>query len=158
MEVAMSQNRARTVLAAFWTLAAFGPGCGPCPEQVAAQRVVAETKIRQEAETAAAAALGRQYARGVDVILTNDFEGFKAVLDSATQKDGARCGLTWAGLRLLVSLGGMKREDFRIDAVTFNKEMSLAMVCTSHREKGEWKKDAKPQIWTLEGGEWRWMP
>jgi hypothetical protein len=120
-------------------------------------QLAAEVKARAAAESQAKTALNAQFAKGVAAILSDDINGFKAVLDSTTRQDAPKCNLTWVALRLLVGRGGFGPEDFRIDAITLNQEMTLAMVVFSHREKGEWKRNPRPQVWTREGNEWRWM-
>ena len=100
--------------------------------------------------------INSRYSEGVDAILADNFEAFKAITDSKTQAAGAKIRLTWGALRILVGLGGLKKEDFRIDEITLNNDLTLGTVSTSHREKGEWKRGDKPQIWIVENGEWHW--
>ena len=57
---------------------------------------------------------------------------------------------------MLVGLGGLKKGDFRIDGIVFNESLTEATVSTSHRAKGVWKNDEKPQIWIVENGAWHW--
>ena len=83
----------------------------------------------------------------MQAIVKNDFATFKTLLDPATQQDGVKCGGTWAIVRIMMGVGGLKEEDLRIDSITVNADLTLAMLTTSHREKGEWKKERK-----------HWMP
>lgn len=142
---------------AAFLLVALVVGCGPRAEDPKARKMVAEAMAREETVRGAEAAIRSQYAKGRKAVLADKFDDFKAILDSVARNDGAKCGLSWAGIRILVGVGGLKEEDFRIDAFTFNDPVTMAMVTTSHREKGEWKKDTRPQVWTLEDGQWRWM-
>ena len=145
------------VIGALCVLVTMGTGCGPSQEDLMARKVVAEVKAREAAEADAKAVIAAQFDKGIKAIVTDDFAGFKALLDPTSRQDGGKCGLVWAGLRFMVGAGGLKDGDFRIDTVAFNKEMTLAMATTSHREKGEWKQDVRPQIWIQENGGWRYM-
>jgi hypothetical protein len=135
-------------------------GCGknePTAEDLAARKVAAEAKNRAEAEKTHKTAISAQYAKGVQAVAANDRETFKSVLDADAQNDASKVNGTWAVVRLLMGAGGLSPDDLRIDSITLNEELTMAMVIPSHREKGDWKKDKKPQIWITEGGQWHWM-
>jgi hypothetical protein len=153
----MNLKKTSPLFLAIFLLAACGKN-GPTPEVLAARKVLADAKIRADAEQVQKTAITAQYNKAVAAIAANNQDTFKSVLDSDTQKDATKTNTTWALLRLLMGAANLKPEDLRVDAVTLNEEMNLALVATSHRENGEWKKDKKPQVWTTESGQWRWMP
>ena len=140
----------------FVVLLTYAVGCGPSAEEKAAQLAEEARQARESAERQAKADIQARYDQGVDAILADKFESFKAVTDSQTQADGPKIGLTWGGIRVMVGLGGLKKADFRIDDIQLNADLTQATVNTSHRVNGEWKKDEKPQIWIVENGAWHW--
>tara|TARA_B100001971_G_C17980101_1_gene426929 strand:+ start:161 stop:619 length:459 start_codon:yes stop_codon:yes gene_type:complete len=144
------------ILAVVTLAVACGPSAKDKAAQEAARKAEEERRGREAAVTQAKDVINSRYSEGVDAILADNFEAFKAITDSKTQAAGAKIRLTWGALRILVGLGGLKKEDFRIDEITLNNDLTLGTVSTSHREKGEWKRGDKPQIWIVENGEWHW--
>jgi hypothetical protein len=141
-------------------IVAMGAGCNKSPtaEELNNQKIIAAAKSRAEAENTIRPLINGQFAKAVQAVVANDAESFKTVLNATTRQDGLKTGGTWTVMRIMMGAGGLKPDDLRINAITLNDELTMAMVMTCHREKGEWKKDAKPQIWILEDGAWRWMP
>jgi len=61
-------------------------------------------------------------------------------------------------LHLGDTLLNMKKEDFRIDEISFDDEITKAMVKLSYRVNGQWEKFPYDLKWVLEDSEWRLKP
>jgi len=93
-------------------------------------------------------------AKAIEPVLGNDLETFKGLLDADSRANEGKAKIAFGAIRLIVGLGQLQKDDFRIDEISFNKDLTQATVNTSHRTQGEWKKDAKPSIWVEEAGNW----
>ncbi|MSR66623.1 MAG: hypothetical protein EXS24_04540 [Pedosphaera sp.] len=101
-------------------------------------------------------AIKQRYADGVGAICKDDFATFKQIIDPASAKDEGKTKLTWGVIRLMVTLGQLRADDFRVDEIQLTQDNASASVFTSHREKGVWKKGDKPALWILSDGTWHW--
>ncbi len=123
-----------------------------------AKEVLQQPPTREEIESEAKEAIHAQYEKLIAAIVANRPQEFRAMVDSASQAQPARILVQWTALRAVVSLVKLKKEDFRIEEITFNPELTRATVRTSHREFGNWKRDGGALTCILENGEWRWKP
>lgn len=101
-------------------------------------------------------AIKQRYADGVGAVCKDDLATFKQIIDPASAKDDGKTKITWGFIRLLVTLGQLRADDFRVEEVQLTKDNTSASVYTGHREKGVWKKDDKPQNWILINRKWHW--
>lgn len=98
----------------------------------------------------------QRYTEGATAICKDDFAVFAKIIDPDSAKNEAKAKITWGVIRLLVGLGKLTPEDFRIDKIEFLDDFKVATLSTSHREKDVWKKDEKPTVWILVNGQWHW--
>ncbi|MCG3768669.1 MAG: hypothetical protein JW394_0785 [Nitrospira sp.] len=101
-------------------------------------------------------AIKQRYADGVGAVCKDDLATFKQIIDPDSAKNDGKTKITWGIIRLLVTLGQMRADDFRVDEIQLTKDNTGASVFTSRREKGVWKKDDKPAIWILVDKQWHW--
>ena len=129
-----------------------------CLSQTQAPKASGQPKqpIREATEAKAREAIQTQYRKLVESIIANRPQEFESLVDSRSKAKPAQVLVQWTAMRSIVSLVKLKKEDFRIDEITFNPELTRASVRTSHREFGNWKRDAGALTCIIENGEWRW--
>ena len=110
----------------------------------------------EDKEAKAREAIHSKYDKLVEALVANRPKEFIALTDLGSQANTPKVLLQWTALRAVVSLAKLKKDDFRIDEITFNPELTKATVRTSHRKFGNWQRDGSALFCILENGEWRW--
>ncbi len=123
-------------------------------EKEASEQAAEQTKL----ESAAKFALTLQHYKLVVSILNNEQVKFESLLDSSTRSNPLKINLAWIALHLGDTLLNMKKEDFRIDEISFDDEITKAMVKLSYRVNGQWEMFPYDLKWVLEDSEWRLKP
>ena len=130
-----------------------GVGCGNDSTE-GSGGALEEKKARDAAEADAKDAIESNRNRAIEAVFGNDEAAFKALCDADSRGNEGKVKGAFVAIKLIVGLGQLQKDDFRIDETVFNEGLTQATVNTSHRVGGEWKKDDKPSIWINEGSSW----